>query len=252
MNGSLVTIITPSYNSRNHIKTTIESVKSQTYQNWKMIIVDDCSKDGSVKFIQDLVKDEARITLVVLVSNIGAAMARNKALEMATGHFVAFLDADDMWAPNKLEIQVNFMLKTQCAFSYTAYNVCDDSGQNIYGEIPVPSSLTYHQYLANTIIGCLTVMVDIKKLGRIQMPALRSSHDMALWCDILKTIDKAQGINIPLATYRLVESSNTANKWKASKDVWTVYRTHLHLNIFVSAFYFVQYAFNAVKKRFYK
>jgi teichuronic acid biosynthesis glycosyltransferase TuaG len=250
--SELVSIITPSYNSMKYIRSTIESVKAQSYQNWEMIIIDDCSKDDSVAFIQRLTEGEPRIKLIPLTENVGAAMARNRALDIAVGRFVAFLDSDDMWEPSKLDVQINCMIKHDCAFTYSSYRVCDDSGENVHGEISVPNTLTYQQYLANTIIGCLTVVLDTTKFESIRMPNLRSSHDMALWADLLKTIDKAYGINIPLATYRLVDTSNTANKWKASKEVWAVYRNYLGLNIIVSSYYFVQYAFNAMKKRFYK
>ena len=248
----LTSIITPSYNSKKYIKDTIDSVIAQICDNWEMIIVDDCSKDDSVEFIQSLIKDDPRIKLISLSKNVGAALARNRALEVASGRYIAFLDSDDMWEPNKLEVQLNFMIKNDYAFTYSGYKVCDDSGTTTHGVITVPKSLTYKQYLANTIIGCLTVMLDSEKFDTIKMPNLRSSHDMALWADLLKTIDRAYGIDQPLATYRLVGTSNTANKWKASKEVWDVYRGYLGINRVNSAFYFIQYAFNAVKKRIYK
>ena len=251
MNNNFVSIITPSYKSKKYIGDTIASVKKQTYSNWEMIIVDDCSPDDSVIFIKQLIADDSRIKLISLKYNVGAAMARNKALEVAQGRFIAFLDSDDFWESNKLEYQINFMLEYNCAFSYSAYKVINESGQQSLGQINVPKSINLRQYLGNTIIGCLTVMLDAEKIPQVRMPNLRSSHDMALWADILKRVDFAYGINIPLATYRLVDSSNTANKMKASKDVWQVYRQHLQLNLITSSFYFVQYVFNAVKKRYF-
>ncbi len=251
MGTPVVSIITPSYNSKKHIAFTIDSVLNQTFSDFEMLIVDDCSTDGSADFIESILPDE-RFKLVRLDKNVGAAEARNHVLRNAKGRYIAFLDSDDIWDEIKLETQVAFMLENNCAFSYTAYKVCNDNGSEVYGSIEVPKSLSYGQYLGNTIIGCLTVMLDSKKFSTIQMPNLRSSHDMALWADLLKTIDKAYGINTPLATYRLVGTSNTANKWKASKEVWAVYRGHLNLSIIDSSYYFVQYAFNAVKKRFYK
>ncbi|MEH6456389.1 MAG: glycosyltransferase family 2 protein [Cocleimonas sp.] len=250
--NKLVSVIMPSYNSKRYIQDAIESVMSQSYGNWEMIIVDDCSTDDSVEFIRRLIDGEGRITLITLDINTGAALARNKAIELAKGQYVAFLDSDDMWAKDKLKIQVNYMLENNSAFSYMAYRVCNEAASEIIGEIAVPLQLNLQQYLGNTIIGCLTVMLDAEKFNEIKMPNLRSSHDMALWADLLKLIDKADGINIPLSTYRLVETSNTANKWKASMDVWAVYRNHLKLNIFSSSYHFVQYAFNAMKKRMYK
>ncbi len=139
MENNLVSIITPSYKSKKYIQATIESVKAQTYKNWEMIIVDDCSTDGSVEYIEELVEGEKRIKLIALKSNVGAAEARNNALSIVNGRFVAFLDSDDMWDVNKLKIQVEFMLKNKCEFSYTAYRVCDDSGSNIHGEINIKS-----------------------------------------------------------------------------------------------------------------
>ena len=252
MENTKVSIITPSYNSKAFIRATIDSVKAQSFQNWEMIIVDDCSKDDSVSYIESIIKGDSRIKLIPLSKNVGAALARNRALEVASGRYLAFLDSDDMWEPNKLEVQLDFMITNNYAFTYSGYKVCNDSGSIIHGEITVPKSLTYRQYLSNTIIGCLTVILDSEKFDLIRMPDLRSSHDMALWADLLKTIDRAYGIDLPLATYRLVGTSNTANKWKSSKEVWAVYRGHLRLGRLISSFYFVQYAFNAIKKRFYK
>ncbi len=251
MTAPVVSIITPSYKSKKYIGSTIESVLNQTFSDFEMLIVDDCSPDGSADFIETILPDE-RFKLVRLEKNVGAAEARNHALRNAKGRYIAFLDSDDMWKKNKLEVQVAFMQANNCAFSYTDYEVCSDNGTEIYGSIKVPKTLTYNQYLGNTIIGCLTVMLDSEKLPSIQMPNLRSSHDMALWADLLKTIDKAEGINDTLASYRLVDTSNTANKWKASKEVWAVYRNHLNLSIIKSSYYFIQYVFNALKKRMYK
>lgn len=245
----LVSIITPSFNSENFISETINSVLNQSYSNWELLIVDDCSKDNSVATIRSFEKMDSRIRLFCLNQNAGAAIARNIALEEAQGQYIAFLDSDDVWESGKLEKQLAFMTIKGYAFTYSDYYVMYESGQKTGNIIKVPKSLSYHQYLCNTIIGCLTVVVNRRLTGDFRMPLIKSSHDMALWLLILKRGFKAYGFQEVLAGYRLVSTSNTAKKWKAAKDVWTVYREIESLSIFYSAFCFLGYAINAILKR---
>lgn len=247
--NNLISIITPSYNSKRFIKETIDSVLSQTYQNWEMIIVDDCSDDNSVNYIRNLIKNDSRIKLITLEKNLGAAEARNKALEVAKGRYIAFLDSDDVWYPNKLEKQIAFMQKNNYAFSFTAYLPISEDGMKEYSLISVPDKIDYRGYCKNTIIGCLTVIIDREMTGDFRMPQIRSSHDMALWLLIMKRGFKAYGLNEVLAKYRLVSTSNTAKKYKAVKDVWRVYREIERLSLVKSVWCFVHYLYNAIKKR---
>lgn len=247
--NNLVSIITPSFNSAKFIKETIDSVKAQTYENWEMIIVDDCSKDNSQDIINKLIKDEEKIKLIVLDTNVGAAMARNKALEIARGKYIAFLDSDDIWLPQKLEQQLNFMRKNDYAFTFSAYIPFSEDGTQEYSVIHVPTEIDYSGYCKNTIIGCLTVIVDKEKTGDFSMKNIRSSHDMALWLELMKRGYKAYGLDEVLGKYRLVSNSNTAKKYKAIKEVWDVYRRVEKLPLFKSAYYFIHYIFNAMKKR---
>lgn len=245
----MVTIITPSYNSQRFIKDTIDSVLSQTYQNWEMIIVDDCSRDGSVDYVTNLIKDERRMTLIALKENVGAAEARNKALEVANGKYIAFLDSDDVWFPRKLEKQLDFMQENDYAFTFTSYVPMSEDTIEEYSVISVPAQIDYSGYCKNTIIGCLTVMIDKEKTGDFRMPNIKSSHDMALWLLLMKRGFKAYGLNETLAKYRLVSTSNTSKKYKAAMDVWEVYRVVEKLSLFRSSWYFINYIFNAIKKR---
>ncbi len=247
--NNLVSIITPSYNSEKFIKETIDSVISQTYHNWEMIIVDDKSKDDSVSYIKDLIEEENRIKLIVLDVNAGAAKARNKALEVVKGRYIAFLDSDDIWMDNKLEKQLDFMQKNDYAFAFTAYIPFSEDGTEEYSVISVPLEIDYSGYCKNTIIGCLTVMIDKEKTGDFKMPNIKSSHDMALWLLIMKRGFKAYGLNEVLAKYRLVSTSNTSKKYKAVTDVWKVYREIEKISLIKSVWYFMHYMFNAIKKR---
>ena len=247
--NSLVSIITPSYNSVRYISECVESVLAQTYTSWEMIIVDDCSEDDSKQLITALSSNDTRIKTIFLDSNIGAAEARNIALAKAKGQYIAFLDSDDLWEPHKLERQISFMNKNNIAFSYTTYQSISEDGLNLINIIKAPKEMTYYSYLKNTIIGCLTVIINREKVGYFEMPNVRSSHDMALWLLILKRGFSAYGLDENLAKYRIVSSSNTANKMKAVKDVWRVYREIERLSFLYSLWCFFCYIFNTVKKR---
>ena len=247
--SSLVSIITPSYNSSKFIKDCVASVFSQTYKNWEMIIVDDCSKDNSKEIIKELAAKDKRIKPIFLEKNVGAAKARNVAIRQAKGKYVAFLDSDDLWNPKKLEKQLSFMYENEIAFSYTNYQFISENGEDLSNIISAPEKMTYDSYLKNTIIGCLTVIIDREKSGEFEMPNIRSSHDMALWLLIMKRGFSAYGLDENLARYRIVSTSNTASKWHAAKDVWKVYRQVEKLSFIYSTWCFVWYAFNALKKR---
>jgi teichuronic acid biosynthesis glycosyltransferase TuaG len=246
----LVSIITPSYNSKRFIKETIDSVISQTYKNWEMIIVDDKSKDDSVKFIQELIKDEKRIKIITLDENIGAAMARNKALEIAQGRYIAFLDSDDIWISNKLETQLNFMQENNHCISFTAYEIIDENSQSDSHIIKTVKSLNLEQYLKNTIIGFSTSMID-RNLVKEELKFLniRIRQDTNLWITLLKNGYIIYGIDEVLAKYRVHSNSISTNKVKAAKGVWSLYYNIHQFGLIKSIYYFSYYAFNAIKKR---
>jgi teichuronic acid biosynthesis glycosyltransferase TuaG len=244
-----ISVITPSYNSKKFISETLNSIQSQSLQDFEAIIIDDASPDNSADFISDILPDK-RFRLIRLRQNIGAAEARNVGLRSARGRYIAFLDADDVWHPDKLERQLRFMDQRKAAFSFTAYDVVDAKGRSVRGRIAVPCTINKEQYLGNTIIGCLTVIIDRSKFSQdILMPNLRSSHDMALWVNLLSECGIAHGLNEVLASYRIVSTSNTANKTKAALDVWNLYRRYLRYSLFSSMIFFFKYAYNAAKKR---
>jgi len=251
MNNNKVSIITPAHNSAKYIADTIESVINQTYQNWEMIIIDDYSTDNSKDIINEYSKKDKRIVPIFLETNLGAAQARNSGLKIASGRYIAFLDSDDQWFQYKLEKQVKFMQDKNISFSFTSYEVINDDGSPAKKIIKAPKKINYNSYLRNTIIGCLTVIIDKSKTGDFLMPNIKSSHDMALWLSLLKKGHNAFGMDECLAKYRIVSDSNTANKWKAAKDVWKVYRNIEHLGIIYSLFCFLNYSINASVKRIY-
>ena len=243
----LVSIIMPAYNCGRFIAESIRSVLAQTYSNWELLIVDDCSTDNTAKVVSTF--NDQRILYMRNTNNLGAAQTRNKAIQIAKGRFIAFLDADDLWMPAKLELQLKYMQQHNYAFTFTDYQIIQENGLPTGKTLRMPTSLTYHQYCCNTAIGCLTVMIDRYQTGDFLMPNIRSSHDMALWLLIMKRGFTAYSMPECLSSYRLVSTSNTAKKWKAAKDVWLVYRKFENMNFLHASLCFFGYAWHAVMKR---
>lgn len=248
MNVHQVSIIMPSYNASRFIADAIRSVQAQICQEWELLIVDDGSSDHSIDIINRFASEDQRIRLFKS-SHQGAAEARNIAIRQARGRYIAFLDSDDVWEENKLAAQLAFMEKRHCAFVFSSYYTMDEDGRKTGKTIAAPPVMTYHRYLKDTIIGCLTVMIDRQQTGNFEMPVIRSSHDMALWLHIMKQGFTAYGMPEVLAGYRLVASSNTAKKRRAAYDVWRVYRDIEHLSLPYAALCFCGYVFHAIKKR---
>ncbi|CAG9621421.1 glycosyltransferase family 2 protein [Sutcliffiella rhizosphaerae] len=248
-NTPLVSIVTPVYNAEKHIQSCIDSILSQTYGNWELFLVDDCSSDKSLSLIKQYEEEYHQINVIQLKENSGAAVARNTAIEAASGKYIAFLDSDDLWVPTKLEKQVNFMEEQDIAFSFTKYSIIDESGNDLGKVVNIPDNIDYEGYLKNTIIGCLTVMLNIEKIGKMKMPLIRTRQDFAFWLSILKKGHIAYGIQEPLAKYRYVEGSISSNKFKTAKRNWYVYRQIERLSFFKSLWCFVNYAYNGVRKR---
>ncbi len=236
-----VSIITPSYNSASFIASTINSVIAQTAISWEIIIVDDCSSDNSIEVIQPFIDRDTRIKFIKLEENSGAAVARNTAIEAATGRFIAFLDSDDLWHPEKLEKQIQFMLDKDVAFSFSAYEKIDESGVP-FDIVSVPEKISYKQLLKTNVIGCLTAMYDVAKLGKVYMPVNTKREDFATWLAILKKADYAYGMPDVLAQYRVYASQSSAKKTKMAKENWRLYRDIEQLNFFKSSYYFAHYA----------
>lgn len=250
-NEDLVSIVVPVYNCERFINHTIKTVLNQTYQNWELLLVDDCSTDNSVSIINGYVAGDNRIKLIKLKENSGAAVARNEGMKNANGKYIAFLDSDDLWNENKLKKQINFMKKNKYVFTYTGYEFADEEGNKLDKIVKVPEQLTYKQALKNTTIFTSTVIFDVQKLGKelIKMPNVRRGQDTATWWKVLKTGIIAYGLNESLSMYRRSNNTLSSNKVKALKRTWNLYRNVEKLPFFTSLFNFIFYCFNAVKRR---
>lgn len=247
MNNDLVSIITPSYNSAHFITKTIESVIEQTYQEWEIIIVDDCSTDNSIDIVKEYQTKDSRVKLIQLARNSGPAVARNKAIEEARGRYIAFLDSDDIWFSQKLEKQIPFMKEKDAVLSYTSYQKIEEDGTP-RGTVKVPVSVNYKKMLNSNYIPCSTAVLDSYKLGKVLMPNILKRQDYGLWLKILKMGHIAYGINEPLAYYRVRRCSVSSNKLIAAKYQWKVYREVEKLDIFNSAYHFMKYAYIGLRK----
>lgn len=247
-----ISIITPAFNCDSVLKATVHSIIDQSYSNWELIIVDDLSTDSTLEVAQQFADSDDRIKVLKLEKNSGAAVARNTALINATGRYIAFLDSDDLWKPHKLETQLRFMQENDIAFSYSAYAQIDETGEFIR-EILVPATVSYSQLLKTNVIGCLTAMYDVEKLGKVKMPLIRKRQDFGLWLNILKKTDLAYGIQEPLALYRVRENSVSANKFSAASYTWRLYRDVERLSLLSSVYCFTCYAVGGVlRSRFPK
>lgn len=250
----MISIITPVYNAVNFIDDTIQNVLSQSYSDWEWILVEDASNDGTREKLKEYIdsnKLDSRIKIIFLDDNKHrAAGARNRGLEESKGRYIAFLDADDVWAKDKLEKQLKFMEKMDIAFSFTAYEFGDALAKGTGKYVRVPEVLTLKKALSRTIIFTTTTMFDTKKISKdmIKMPYI-ASEDTATWWNILKSGYNAYGLDEVLAIYRRPANSLSSNKLVALKRIWMLYREVAKLNIFQSAYYFVGWAFRATLRR---
>ena len=236
MKTPLVSIITPAYNCASTIKETYKSILNQTFSDWEWIIIEDHSKDDAYAVIREIIKGDERVFLLQTEKNSGAATARNVGIEKARGRFVAFLDADDLWKEQKLEHQINFMLKNNFAFTFTNYDVLFPNGKLVKYEIK-RDQLTYKNLLKTNDIGCLTVIYDTEHLGKVLMPVdCFKREDYGAWLDITRNGTKAYRLNESLSTYRLDNNSVSSNKFKLLKYQYNVYRKHEKFN-FVKSFW---------------
>ena len=247
--AGLVSIIMPSYNTASFIEETIQSVLNQTYTNWELIIVNDCSTDKTEQIIKKYQEQDQRIRLCSLIKNKGVANARNTAIKNAVGRYLAFLDSDDMWLPEKLEKQINFMKKNGYSFTYHSYRIFIVSDNSLGKIINVPIQVNYEKLLQGNSTGsCLSTCIDRNIVEEIYMP--NDKHeDFICWLNVLKKYGiVGYGISECLAYYRVGKKSVSSNKFKSAYWTWNVYRTSQRLSIVQSIYYMFFYIKSGLKK----
>ena len=243
MGNPLISIITPSFNSAKFIAETIQSVLNQTYQQWEMIIVDDCSSDETVSIIEKIANKDSRIQLIKLEKNSGTGIARVTALAKANGNYIAFIDADDLWKPNKLAVQIDFMKANNLPFTFSFYDCINEEGQSLHKRIEAPLHLSYQQLFFCNYVGNLTGIYDVNYFGKIAVSSIRKRQDWMMWLTILKKIKFAQPVPESLAYYRIRENSISASKLDLVKHNFSVYRRHHRLNLIGATFCMIGFLF---------
>lgn len=245
-----VSIIIPVYNAEKYIRDTVASVQAQTYDNWEILMIEDSSADNSRQVTEELAAMDPERIRAFSKENGGAAKARNFGLAKATGRFIAYLDADDLWSPDKLEKQLAYMEENEAAFCFTGYEFADEEGEGTGKVVRVPRTLSYKEALKNTTIFTSTVIFDTEKIPKenLEMPDIKS-EDTALWFKVLRTGILAYGLDENLVRYRRVGGSLSSNKLEALRRIWNLYRKSEHLSVPYSAYNFVFWAIRAVKRR---
>jgi glycosyltransferase involved in cell wall biosynthesis len=245
----LVSVITANYNCAGFIGQTIESVIAQTYTNWEMLIIDDCSTDNGIEIVENYISRDTRIKLVKTECNSGSPIEpRNIGIQNATGRFIAFLDSDDLWLPDKLERQLPLFNNSSVVMVYSNYAKIIGEGKQKNRIIKAPKNLHYKQLLKSNYIGCLTAMYDVSKAGKVYFHLSFRHEDYVLWLTILRSGYIALNTNTLLALYRIRKNSITSKKLQVLKWQWVIYRDFLKLSVFHSIYYFCFYAINAFLK----
>lgn len=233
----LVSIITPNYNCGRYIEQTINSVLKQSYRHWEMLIQDDCSTDGSYETALNYMHKDSRIKVERNERNCGAAATRNNAIRRSNGQWLAFLDSDDLWKPEKLELQLKWMKDNGCDFSFTEYELIDETGMRKGILVRTTKRLTYKKELMHSWPGCLTVIYKQNKLAKIYSPDTLKSNDRALFLKVLKHSKNACGIPISTAYYRK-GCGISSNKWKMMKAFVRTTHEFERVNLAVSYMYY--------------
>ena len=248
MEQGLVSIIMPTYNCGRFITETIESIQAQTYENWEIEIVDDCSTDDTKAIVDALMEKDPRIHYYCLENNSGAAVARTEAMKLARGEYMAFCDSDDLWMPDKLERQLAFMNENGYAFSCTAYEQIDEESNSLDRVIKTVKKTDYNRLLLDCPVGNSSVMYNVGMMGKFEVPNIRKRNDDALWLTMLKKEKYIWGMPDVLMRYRIRKNSISSNKLSVIKYHWILYRDIEHLSVFRSVFHIGFWCFLKVFK----
>lgn len=247
-NKPFISIVMPAYNAEKTIQESIQSVLLQTYHNWELIVVDDCSKDSTHTLVLNMAKSDCRITVLQNTHNFGVSSSRNLGITMACGEWIAFLDSDDIWKKDKLEKQVGMIsqrLDADLIFTGSAF--IDSKGNKSSYCLDVPSKISYHGLLKQNVISCSSVLIRKYLVMKYPMKYDEMHEDYAVWLQVLRDGGHAYGLNEPLLIYRLSNNSKSSNKKKAAYMTYKVYR-YMGLGFMESLYYFSWYVWRNLRK----
>lgn len=240
---TLVSIVMPAFNSAGFISESISSVQNQTFENWELLVIDDASRDNTPQVVKDIMTRDPRIKLHSLPANQGAGFARNIGIKASKGTYISFLDADDLWLPHKLEIQLKFMEDQEIEVCYTSYELIDEEGRSKGEKIEALGNLPFKKLLKANYIGNLTGIYHAGRLGKVYCPLIRKRQDWGLWLLAVKKAGAAKGIKEPLAQYRLRKHSISGNKWEMLGYNYKVYRKVLKFSAVKSSYMMILFLF---------
>lgn len=243
----LITVVMPNYNGRRFVEQAIDSVLNQTYSNFELLVVDDCSKDDSLQLIQQKAQSDDRIRVIALEYNAGVANARNVGIKEAKGAFIALLDNDDLWTEDKLERQLALANKG-ADIVYCSYDFIDEQNNSIKKPFIVPQQTNFNKMLASSVISCSTSFIKTELMQAHPFNPDFYHEDYVLWMELLRVCSTAYGDQKVLMHYRQVNGSRSNKKGNAAKERWNTYRKALKLNAVTSAWAFARYAVNGVVK----
>lgn len=242
--GEMVSVVMPTYNCASFIQEAVESVVAQTYPSWELIIVDDCSTDNTKAVLAPYLAKYPNIHYTFLEKNSGPAVARSEALKQVKGDYVAFLDSDDLWTPNKLSLQIDFMKQKKVPFSATGYELISEDGTSKGIALLPPQKTNYDKMLRLSCpVGNLTIMYDRRIIGDQQVPAIKKRNDFALWLQTLHKTDACYGMSDVLGKYRVRSQSVSRNKFKLLPYHWHLYHHIEKLGVIKSSWYILCWAF---------
>lgn len=246
-NEALVSIVMPAYNCEKYVVEAINSILTQTYRNWELLVLDDGSKDNTLQIIEEFSQKDSRIKALPNGKNMGVSATRNRGIELASGEWIAFLDSDDMWNSEKLEKQFEIVEKEAAEFLFTGSSYINEEGEPYKGIFEVPEKITYKKLRNQNVISCSSVLVKKKYFENIKMEKDEMHEDYAVWLRILKLGVTAFGVNEPLLIYRNSRNSKSGNKMKTVKMTYKVFR-FVGINPIGSAYFMMRHVIASVGK----
>ncbi len=243
-----VTVLMPAYNAEGYIEQAIQSVIDQTFTDWQLLVIDDCSTDSTAEIVERMAQSEPRIRLLRNPENMGVARTRNRGLDLCDGSYVALLDSDDLWYPEKLSKQVALAQATGAGIVYCSYGLIDETGKKICDDFIVPEKTDFSATLITSVISCSTALLDRQALGERRFPVGFYHEDYAFWLTLLRDGLTAAGNTEVLGAYRLLSGSRASNKLCSAMNRWRVYRKHLRLPLGQSLRCWAGYALGGLRK----
>lgn len=243
-----VSVIIPAYEAAAYITKAIRSVQAQTVCDWELIVLDDGSKDDTVQTVAALAQEDPRIRLYPNETNMGVAKTRNRGIALCRGRYVAFLDSDDAWYPEKLQVQLDCLQRTGADLVCSAYAIVDAQGEKICRDYRVPERIDLPVLLKENVIGCSTVMLTGETAKKYRFPEAFYHEDYVLWLEMLRSGCKMAGVDRVLVDYYFHPDSKAGNKQNSAGKRWQIYRKYLGLSFVKSAWYFAHYALAGLRK----